>query len=376
METNLLLLLFTDASLNWGWCLYEAGLFDRLDDEHRRRIICLHSRSANPPDPLKNLQSFDAEPSRLKTFLEQLFIGKELLGIATPLAAWLSRAPAELDLLAEGLSELIDKRPKEMEYFNDYLSITVQDPSLLGENFIPPDARVEAREETFAIFKKQGGTWSWKDIEMQARKNQDQRWLNELASAMYTACKGNIPAPIHAVFQSLRDAKMYGPILHRMDKMPDGSFVFNIILNEEVSWQLEEVPTPLCSLLTSLMMATRFKYELLEKYIDKVGNGYNATPFESLVKEISQVVGRIESEAESRGLLERHNLIDCFSDDNIRDEIRSMYDTWYIVRAKLMEGVDKNDRDAIHNCLQKLAEINRRFLEVASWRYYEIMTRA
>ena len=80
VETNLLLLLFTDSSLNWGWCLYEAGLSDRLDDEHRRRIICLHSRSTEPPDPLKKiLQSFSAEPFRLKSFLRALYLERNSL---------------------------------------------------------------------------------------------------------------------------------------------------------------------------------------------------------------------------------------------------------------------------------------------------------
>jgi hypothetical protein len=57
--------------------------------------------------------------------------------------------------------------------------------------------------------------------------------------------------------------------------MANGGFIFKVLLHEDVSWQLEDVPAPMCSLVTSLLMATRFRYELIEKYRDKLGKGYS-----------------------------------------------------------------------------------------------------
>ena len=370
VETNLLLLLFTDSTRSWDWCLYEAGLFDRLDDEHARRIICLHSRSTEPPKPLKHLQAFSAEPRRLRIFLEQLLVQTELLGVTTPLAGWLENVPEKLDEVAAEISLLIDRVPVETKFFNKYLFIEVPDPDSLTPDSLPPDAIVKATEKTFAIFDKQAGTWTWKDIEEKARQNEDQRWLDELARAIYATSRGDIPDPIHAVFHSLRDARMFSPVLYRSDRMANGSITFKVLLYEDVSWQLEDVPGPMRSLATSLLMATRFKYELIEKYGDKISNGHNAAVIDRYLMEIRQVVMQIESEASSRGLLERYNLVESFKGSE-RGEVDGMYDTWYEVREKLMKGIDTKDRDTVHHSLEELAGLNKRYLELASRRYHE-----
>ena len=370
VETNLLLLLFTDSTQGWDWCLYEAGLFDRLDDEHARRIICLHSRSTDPPKPLKHLQAFSAEPRRLRLFLHQLFVKTELLGITTPLAGWLENVPEKLDAVAKEVSLLIDRVPVETKFFNKYLFIEVPDPNALTPDSLPPDAIVKATEKTFAIFDKQAGSWTWRDIEEKARLNEDQRWLDELARAIYATSRGDIPDPIHAVFHSLRDAKMYSPVLYRSDRMANGSMTFKVLLYEDVSWQLDDVPGPMRSLATSLLMATRFKYELTEKYRDKLANGHTAAVIDRYFTEIRQVVTQIESEASSRGLLERYNLVESFKDSE-RNEVNGMYDTWYEARDRLLKGVDAKDRDSVHRSLVELAELNKRYLTVASRRYHE-----
>jgi hypothetical protein len=372
VETNLLLLLFTDSTRSWDWCLYEAGLFDRLDDAHARRIICLHSRSTEPPKPLKHLQAFSAEPRRVHMFLEQLFIGTELLGVTTPLARWLENVPEKLEAVAEEISLLIDRVPVETKYFNKYLFIEVQDPESLTGDHIPPDAPVKASEKTLAIFDKQPGEWTWKDIEEKARLNEDQRWLDELARAIHTAAKGDITNPIHAVFHSLGDARTFSPILYRSDRMANGSITFKVLLYEDVSWQLDDVPGPMRSLATSLLMATRFKYELIEKYRDKLANGHNPASLERYCTEIRQVVMQIEGEAASRGLLERFNLVESFKSAE-RDEVDGMYGTWYEVRERLMGAVGAKDREAIQRALAELAELNARYLELASRRYHEVI---
>ena len=50
-ESNVLLLLFTEPSASWDWCLYEAGLFQSIGGNDFRRVICLHSPQSDPPRP-------------------------------------------------------------------------------------------------------------------------------------------------------------------------------------------------------------------------------------------------------------------------------------------------------------------------------------
>jgi hypothetical protein len=73
IASNLLLLLFTDKRLSWDWCLYEAGMFTRLDEVSYRRVICLHSPDLTPPEPLKHLQAVPAKTSDVIKFLRNLY---------------------------------------------------------------------------------------------------------------------------------------------------------------------------------------------------------------------------------------------------------------------------------------------------------------
>lgn len=70
IESHLLLLLFSEPSKNWDWCLYEAGLFTSLGDEHS--VVCLYQAGGESPRPLKSLQGVPVEKEKLESFLESL----------------------------------------------------------------------------------------------------------------------------------------------------------------------------------------------------------------------------------------------------------------------------------------------------------------
>jgi hypothetical protein len=89
----MLLLLFTDNTGPWDWCLYEAGLFTQWDDD-QRRIICLHT-GRHPPAPLKHLQLVPALREEIALFLRQLLVETELTGLQSPLNAMLATNPAD-----------------------------------------------------------------------------------------------------------------------------------------------------------------------------------------------------------------------------------------------------------------------------------------
>ena len=93
----------------------------------------------------------------------------------------------------------------------------------------------------------------------------------ELAAAMYAVSKGDLPEPVQAIFHPLHGNVMYRPILHRVDSLADGSIRFKIVFCQDVSWQVRDTPPKLRSLLTSLVMSTRFRYELLKKFLFRDG---------------------------------------------------------------------------------------------------------
>jgi TIR domain len=70
-KSHLLVLLFTEPSRNWDWCLYEAGLFTSLGTEEHS-VVCLYRPQNELPSPLQNLQGVPVEPVQLRRFLSQL----------------------------------------------------------------------------------------------------------------------------------------------------------------------------------------------------------------------------------------------------------------------------------------------------------------
>jgi hypothetical protein len=70
IASHLLVLLFTEPSKNWDWCLYEAGLFNRLGNENS--VVCLYRPGGTTPRPLSTLQGVPAEEESVQRFLDQL----------------------------------------------------------------------------------------------------------------------------------------------------------------------------------------------------------------------------------------------------------------------------------------------------------------
>lgn len=383
IASNLLLLLFTDATRSWDWCLYEAGLFDDLsDNSQHRRTICLHSSSTDPPDPLKHLQAFSAKPADINKFLKQLLLGTELTGLSESLAGWITKVPERLDEAAQIIANLIDRKPVDSEWYSKYIFIHIQHPETLEPSHIPPDAKVKSSEKSLEIFGRPRGDWTWKQLEEKARLNDDQRWLDELAQGIYAAAKGDLPEPIQANFQSRHDPHgpykfrpMYRPTLYRADTLADGSMVFKVLFTEDVSWRLTDTPPRLHSLLTSLVMGTRFKYELIDKYLGFGGRLVTGMSAEKLCKEILKVILTIEAEGRSRGLLDRQNLIAAFDKEEDRLAINEMYDTWFRVRNNLVNDLEKNNTESVEQIFLELADVNKRFLALASGRFQEFVSR-
>jgi hypothetical protein len=70
--SHLLILLFTEPSRNWDWCLYEAGLFSSLGVAEDHSVVCLYRPQNGLPSPLKTLQGVPVEADPLQRFLSQL----------------------------------------------------------------------------------------------------------------------------------------------------------------------------------------------------------------------------------------------------------------------------------------------------------------
>jgi hypothetical protein len=67
-EAKCFVLLYTDPTLDWSWCFYEAGTFVSKGSKPRP-VFCLHPKTVDPPSPLANLQAIQAEHADIEKWI-------------------------------------------------------------------------------------------------------------------------------------------------------------------------------------------------------------------------------------------------------------------------------------------------------------------
>ena len=245
VESRMLLLLFTDNTGPWDWCLYEAGLFTQWDDD-QRRIICLHT-GRHPPAPLKHLQSVPALREEIALFLRQFLVETELTGLQSPLNAMLATNPAELKRAAEKIAKAMRRETDRQEYFTKYIHINVERPTRLGAEGIPDDAVIDSNAESLALFNKKPGKWTWGDLVGGDKEGPDRTWIGELNRAVSQVSSRSLVEPILATLRVRQTGRSYRPILHRVATRSDGSQQFTVLFAEDVSLDMtgigSELPT-------------------------------------------------------------------------------------------------------------------------------------
>ena len=71
-RSHMLILLFTNSSREWDWCLYETGLFAGFDAEEVHAIACIHEDAGEPPGPIGSVQGGAASKKGVANFLDDL----------------------------------------------------------------------------------------------------------------------------------------------------------------------------------------------------------------------------------------------------------------------------------------------------------------
>jgi hypothetical protein len=260
------------------------------------------------------------------------------------------------------------KKPRDVRHFSKHITLHIPNPHDITPTSIPAEATVIADEASLDIFDKLQGEWTWKDLENEALKNPDRRWLRELANSIYRASQRSPVDPMFATFNARRGCKIYQPVLYRADWEQDGSLDWKILFQEETSWRLSDIPDSIAVLQTAQNMALRFRYEVLRKY-----TGLLTQPLEQVCIELREVIQNIEQEAASRGLLEKDKLVDTFEAPSDRSKLKAMYEDWYAIRAALDDGLTNGRWDDIKECLFKLRKYNNEFIPMAARRYEELM---
>ena len=158
-QSHLLILLFTDPDQDWGWCLFEAGLFLGLDVDDHRHVICIYQPTNEPPRPLKSIQGVPANASDILSLFKSLFKTTSLTQTDTPLNPQVT--DKALSNSAEEIAKLFVLRTAKAESVYPELLLTFPqaknaEGDMLSDNIIvTPDSRA------ISLFGIADGDWRW-----------------------------------------------------------------------------------------------------------------------------------------------------------------------------------------------------------------------
>jgi hypothetical protein len=340
VTSNVLLLLFTDPSATWDWCLYEAGLFAQLDcseGEQNRRVLCLHNPKTDPPPQLRHLQTVKVDPPRMKSFLKQLFGTAKLTAIEPPINTAFAENDEALTHVANDLCAVIAPINPERRYYHPYLTLRVQSPSGLQSGQIPAETVIDsdrASLELFGLDERPPGRdhWTWGEVQRHVQRAEDQAWVDELSRTLAAASQGQAIEPIQAAFQAKSG-----------------------------------------TLLTGLTMATRFRWRIIEHYLNQIPRWRTDHAKAEGCQQLLQAMVNVEKIAAYQRFITPDLLQDAFESPAERRQVDMLFTQWGENRQELEEVLQQNNLDEITRLLERSKELNTAFMVLASKRYHELL---
>ncbi|MEJ2102171.1 MAG: toll/interleukin-1 receptor domain-containing protein, partial [Desulfobacterales bacterium] len=132
-----LLLLYTDPSEEWDWCLFEAGFFAATIKDLPKRLICLHTLDDQPPLPLQEWQAVPVtDGKKMEQFLKLLFDN-----INPALANSKERLRELADQIAKAF-QLKVRRKIRTKWYTSYMTLSMnadQVEELIKTGWVPDD---------------------------------------------------------------------------------------------------------------------------------------------------------------------------------------------------------------------------------------------
>jgi hypothetical protein len=232
LKSHLLVLLFTEPSQNWDWCLYEAGLFSSLGAAEDPSVVCLYHPQGASPRPLSNLQGVPVQPEAVQQFLTQLC--KETWRIAKEwrLGALVPQVPR--GVIKQASAAIIEAFPKDgigdlrVHYYPCHRLVLDLSATNDVKKCIPHEALVIEGEGatstyTLTLFNLAHGqrARTWGEL-VAAAGGVDEKWLTDLNERFVAALKEQLFLPSKTTPMQLLDPhsglrrRRYRPILYQI----------------------------------------------------------------------------------------------------------------------------------------------------------------
>lgn len=368
-ESHWFVLLLSDPKQAHDWSMFETGMFRAsMVSKRLNRLICIHHPDAQPPDQIFEYQAVSATNENLARFLNGIVLE------SNPLPGWEALNPGLTDSFIEFSANRIlqeFRAPSKPVTFNRCVKIRVSEPAKLKSWEDLEFCAIEPDVRSLELFGKSQKPDTWgRLIENVSRESNSKKWLEELHAIILKAISGNAFRPISSTFECSSGGRVMRPILHSMETDGTGEiYDFNLYFLDEISTAPANSLSPrLQALLTTLRMAARVRWEVLERFECTDWN-------ENLARDCEMAFSRIEREGHLFGSWDVEEL--CLNYDKPdREEVRNLVNRWRALkgfrRAGAEAGVGELDRafrefdvERIRDLMAECRDLINRFLSLS-----------
>ena len=347
-----MLLLYLDPDQDWGWCLFEAGLFS----SHRSRVgerplYCIQYPGARPPDPLSDIQTTSATLDDMKKFLKSFYNATDQMDSKT----W-----ANLDATASRLVGLLEQcKPKEYETTNLRPSVLLY-PAWAATSRpdwrpvkvprgLPLDRSEVVIENQKSVFLLGFDVDPQKMnvVDFLTRLDTDgsdvrRPWVEKFLESLQSTLEGRMTEQ-HVVYFRSVTGNILRPIIEAVKRSDDGAeCVCRVVFVDAFAPPSSSNPSRLQLLANGLRLAVRTRLEVLDKYRGTMAEessrlAQSEDPAEALGKlhplggRILESIRTIVLEAELQGSkldAAPPNLFDDDVEQATYEKIRGQFKSW------------------------------------------------
>ena len=382
--SHLLVLLFTNPSHNWDWCLYEAGLFTRLDEEDVRAVVSLFHPDGTTPRVLENLQGVPARESAIQEFLENLC--KSTWRVSDDWRRGPLNPRVRPQVLKEAARQIESAFPAAMSRATHHpCHRLVLDLSGATERTdgIPDEARVvegpgATETYTLSLFQVASGVRSrtWGDL-VAAVRGETAPWRCQLDRRYAAALRGELFAPTTATLRAFaleqRYRRHYRPIIYEIVRAPSPagaqpSTAERPPLAVTIVFDPQLAPTQVGgSALNLVRIYARFAAEVFDVFCGTVAQRTASSP--GVFIEIREALQIINEEAERSCVFELGELEHVYGDTYQGSEVQELSARWDSELHELERVLTAQDALAVEELLGEMRELNRRSAVAATRRY-------
>ena len=371
------LLLTKPAKDDFDWPLYEAGLFESLDEADRRRVICIYAATGGgPPDQLGDKQAVGATETEILDLLLRLFHDKEFSLTTEPLNEKLTGEDLRpiAQSIANDISGVKSDSVARRRHVNPYIQLHLPP----GVDSLVPDIAVESDQvslkQLFGLMeKKPGQQWTWGEIIDRIHPGFNLNWAEQLGEAVEAMRTEQDVRQLTGRFLA-NDGKLFRPEIEIYRTFEDDGMTIDVTFSEQIhlSW-IRDIGPPV-ALAATLALASRVQHELIEPYarrLDDVAPGmWYDDPFrEGLLAELGRLVKRIEHDGYFIGRLAEDQLQKAFKDEERREYNEVCREYYKQIKASVREALEENDLTKLQKALQRWGDNNLRFLKLGLHRY-------